>query len=809
MYAWVGLIAIALGLRAQQLLDGPAPSIVNSTRWYCLAIGVLLAGWWGSYTNHSLVTPSATRRARLRDLRLGMGLRAVALNIVSLFLVFSSGPSVGLGVAAWFASIGLFVFACRARVKPEETFPSTEITTTPWILPRKIEALVFVTIMAAAVIMRLWRLGDLAPGMHGDEGEAGTAALNILNGNLVSPFERGWSTQSNVYYWTVAVCMRVFGTGLVGLRSFAVLCGVVTVVFVYLLARELFGQRCAIIAGAFLAFQTADVLFSRQQFSNDTVPMFLACVAYFLVHGIRTSRHIDFAIAGIGAGWALYYYAGGRLVAPTAILFLGYATFTRRTFLFRYWTQLFTFLVGVLLTSGPFIAYNYLIAPIQGVGYPNDRFIWYHEAELAAQYGVSGWPAILWHQLTRTLSIITYSFDASALQAIRFPIARPIESVLIVLGVAWALFRWRDTRFALLSIWFWASIFAGGVLTDEAPDLPRIVGILGVMPLFIAVVLDHLCGQFQSVVASRRSLAAMRWAGPAAGATLAFGAIAVAGAANWQAYTGIYMHAASNQITTVQAQYVSDRGPSYYYYDLGAYFPQVATLYWGHGNNRFLNPSTGGEDVTDLGTVLPVVTNGPTGKQNVIFLVWTFSPQYQTLLHTLRQYYPHGIEKIDHEFLQPGQAPILVTFTVSHREIDGSRALRARFTAADGRKIEGLVRSPDTGKLQAPVRVQYPVRTTWQGSLVVPLTGEYAFQLSGPPGSSFTLDHQRIMGLGTLTRASTSLLLTRGAHTLRLASRLPDPGSRVALLWTPAGAPPGTSLRPVPRRYVWDNHRAK
>jgi hypothetical protein len=604
--------------------------------------------------------------------------------------------------------------------------------------------------------------------------------------------------------------MRVFGTGLVGLRSFAVLCGLATVVFVYFLARELFGQRCAIIAATFLSFQTADLIFSRQQFSNDTVPMFLACVAYLLARGVKTRRPIHFAIAGVASGFALYYYAGGRVVAPTAIMFLGYVALTQRTFLARYWTHLSVFLVGLLLTSGPFIAYNYFIAPIKTLGYPNDRFIWYHGAELAAQYGVSGWPAILWNQLTRTLSIITYSFDVSALQVARFPIARPLESVLIVLGVSWALFRWRDTRFALLSIWFWTSIVVGGVLTDEAPDLPRIVGILGVMPLFIAVVLDHLSGQFQLVVSSKQALKATRWAGPVTGVALLTGATAVAGAANWQTYTGTYMSAAGSQIVSVQAQYVSNRGPSYFYYDLGAYFPQIVTLYWGHGNNRFLNPAARGEDVTDLSTALPVADDGPSGQQDVIFLVWTFSPQYKTLLHTLRQYYPHGVEKVDHEFLKLGQAPILVTYTVSHREIDAARALQARFTTPSGRTIAALDRSANLGDLRAPVSAQYPLRATWQGSLVVPMTGQYVLEFSAPPSSSFALDHQTIMDpSNVVTRTSTALLLTRGPHAIRLSSTLRTPQSHIALLWNPPGTPPGTLLQPVQRQYVWGGHLVK
>ena len=738
---------------------------------------------------------------------LGVALRALSLNVASLFFIFSSGPSVAAGVAAWFISLGLFLYACRTRYDPDTLPQRMESTTSAWVLPRKVEVLIFLSIMSVAVIMRMWRLGDLGPGMHGDEGEAGVEGLGILNGHLVSPFERGWSTQSNMYYWTLAIFMRVFGTGLMGLRSFAAFCGIATVVFVYFTARELFGQRCAIIAGAFLSFQTADLIFSRQQFSNDTVPLFLACVAYFLVRGIKMRRHLDFAIAGLVSGFALYYYAGGRLVAPTAILFLGYLALRRRSFLVAYWTQLAAFLVGLFVSSSPFIAYNYVVAPIRVVGYPNDRFVWYHEAELAAQYGVSGWPAILWTQLTRTLSIITYSSDASAMQVPQFPIARPLESVLVVLGIAWALFRWNDTRFALLSIWFWSSIVFGGVLTNEAPDLPRIVGVLAVMPLLIAAVLDHWSGQIQAFIETKREFQSIRWAGMAAAGAVLTGGIVVAGIGNWQTYTDTYMNAAGNQIVSVQAQYVHNRGSSYFYYDLGAYFPQIATLYWSHGNNRFLNPSTKGEDVTDLATSLPVADNGPTGQQDVIFLVWTFSPEYKNLLRTVREFYPNGTVTVDHEFLRPGQAPILVAYTVPHQEIDASRALRFSFVSTSGRRNQRLVRSPNLSDLRAPATARYPVRANWDGYLVAPVTGQYVFQFSGPAGSTFALDHTRITEPTHGATRTLPLLLTRGDHAIHLASTLTTAFSRVKLLWSTPGMVPETLFQPLPRQFVWDGFR--
>ena len=71
-------------------------------------------------------------------------------------------------------------------------------------------------------------------------------------------------------------------------------------------------------------------------------------------------------------------------------------------------------------------------------------------------------PRVLWDQLTTTLSILTYRCDASSVYTFTGePVAKPIEAALIILGIAWALWRWRDTRMAILSLWFWSAIIVG------------------------------------------------------------------------------------------------------------------------------------------------------------------------------------------------------------------------------------------------------------------------------------------------------------------------------------------------------------
>ncbi len=805
---WFGLAAVALGIHAQLILTpngrpDPHADSVSATRWYLLAVAVLIIGWAEGYTNHSLLTiprqatrglrgwlaPDTFSRSR-RDTWLVSA--AIAVNLLALLVLRGNWYSL-VGGLLWVGSIGLLIAGYAgersAAVPGEGSRPVTRF----WTRTRVIETVALAAILGLALALRLWRLGDLLPGMHGDEGEAGTQGLAILNGDLVSPFMRGWFNQSNVYYWSLAIAMKLFGTGLFGLRSFALICGMLTVLFTYLITREMFGVRAAILAGLFISFQSAALLFSRQEFSNVTIPPLEAATFYFLVRGLRTRRHLDFALAGLIGGFAVYYFAGGRLIVPVAAMFLAYLALLHRSFLRAYWTRALAFFLGVFTIASPFAAY-YLAYPLPTNTYPNDRFIWLNHDQLAALYGSSNWSTIVWDQTTRTFSILTSGIDLSAMSALDFPIARPFEAVLIILGLAWSIWRWRDTRYFLLSLWFWTSLFIGGVLTTDAPNLPRILGILPVMAILIAIILDRIWRQITVVgYGSDNNRTWGRLALWGGGVLVALVAL-VSGIQNKQLYIDSWLNEHTNTIVTGQALYVQNHGLRYHYYDMGA-----PIIYWTHGDNRFINPQAllQGEDAVNLSSNLPILDNGPTGEQDADFMVW---PNEYDYLKVLQAYYPEGTE---HSMRLGDPAHLtqpLIGFTVSHQAIDRHRTLLARYQSASGKSISR--REPRIGLAVGalpPPGLRYPVQASWTGGLVAPTYGTYSFQLQAPAHSRLTIDGVQVFPASGKT---SSIILAQGPHTIRLSAQLSGPQTPVAVTWSGLGIPDG----PIDRRYLWDNH---
>ena len=492
----LGAVALGLAIQGQRLVTYQR-DISGGARSYALGIVLLVAGWLGTYRNRVLPRGTVTASGSVPPLRgrvhsrLAIGAGAVALNFWSVWLLRSHSYASWAGGLGWLASLALFFVAFLGLGEPEAP---TSIEPDPEAqaglqLPRRVEIALATAIFALAVAMRWHRLGDWTTGMHGDEGEVGAEALRILEGHGASPFGVGWFAQPNVYYWAVALTMKVFGTGLFGLRLFALIAGSLMVPSLYLLVRRWFGVRMAILASLFLAVSDVAIHFSRQQFSNITAPLFLVIGASLFFRGLDGGRYTDFIGAGYVHSLSLYFYVGGRLSPLVLIAFVAYLFLlmpalralasgwrAEAAVVGRHLGRIAACLVAALCMATPWMAF-----------YADNRELWdarvaeklifnnvervasasgaSHEALRLLGVTLAGdgfWPRVLWSQLLATLSILTCRIDGSSVYTFtQEPIAKPLESALIVLGIAWALWRWRDARMALLSIWFWSAVLVG------------------------------------------------------------------------------------------------------------------------------------------------------------------------------------------------------------------------------------------------------------------------------------------------------------------------------------------------------------
>jgi hypothetical protein len=529
---WLALLGILFALNGQMLLVQHQPS-VYAIRWYAAGLILLFVAWWGTYRNKSLLrvpeaahTGTLPTRAKASEAasrpsrfpawthvaaRYGVALLSLGLNLYSVSLLRSDYYST-VGSLSWLASLALLLAAFagyRPRPGIDPDPPAADVEDrTDWRLPRRAELAVFLAILALGLFLRFYRLDDWNTGVFGDEGEAGTDALGIYEGNAVSPFEIGWFEQPNFYYWGIALGMKLFGPGLLGLRFFSAVAGSLMLLPFYPLVRLWFGVRAAIIATTLLAVSDVTIHFTRIELSNITTPLSLVLGFYFLFRGLRSRRVLEFVLSGYGFMLGLYFYSGARLTpymlaAVLAYIFillplvrlpgvfrrwrqeepgespvrsLGRAALTQLRGVSHYGVQITALVIACVAFASPWYVY-YTDHRTTMDSRTVDKLVFNQPQRMIDQYGVRHeplflglrlptsddiypvlpaafeqtslsvkladdgfWPRVLWNQLTTTLSIFTMRHESCGFYSYtNEPIAKPLEAVLIVLGIAWAL----------------------------------------------------------------------------------------------------------------------------------------------------------------------------------------------------------------------------------------------------------------------------------------------------------------------------------------------------------------------------------
>lgn len=902
---WVGGIAIATALFAQRLIV-EGRQILPSIHWYAAAIFLMIIGWLGTYRNQTFLTQPIPRRAAAGTLpvrvvappvirrrprlalpvvvpralaaRLGdrwrylVAFLALALNLYSANQLRSDYYST-VGGVGWVLSLILLLLAFvgehRQVTRDIDTKRADDVERrTDWRPSPRVEWTIFLALFVIAFALRLYRLDDWTTGMHGDEGEAGMDAISIIEGHPVSPFLTGWFSQPNFYYWGIALTMKVFGTGMGGLRMFATLAGVLMILPFYPLVRQWFGVRTAMIATAFLAISDVAIHFSRQEFSNITTPSLLVFGFFFLFRGLRNMRTIEFILAGYAFMLSLYFYLGGRLtpilvIAVFAYLFLlmpvvrlpgvyramrgrlpgvsrtqalSQAVSAQLRGITHYSRQIIICLIACLCMVSPWLIY-FIDHQAEWNGRSGDKLIFNNPERMAAQYpdathtplyiGLRAprpddvypfspvvfeqtpssiklsddgfWIRVLWDQTTTSLSILTYRFDASSVYTFtQEPVAKPIEAALIILGIAWALWRWRDTRMAVLSMWFWSTVLIGGVLTIDAPYMARLVGIIPTLAVFAALPLGKISGEFIAVLGQWDWRPQMRRVGQVASGVVVVSILLWLFGQNYSDYYFRYLVNWPFTEVTGQAYFVrqmssivtAEGRPTPKYYELGMHL-----IYWGHGDNRFLNHGTDGIDMVNPSQELPIINNG---DQDVVFEVWELNKQY---LPIIKAYYPEGVQA-PFNYSADGKGNYLFTsYRVTKEQINAQRFMVATYTPATGPAIQRQEKTIGSDR-PPPPDLSYPATASWTGGLVAPAYGKYRFRLSSPATSKLTIDNVIVMSTTTsATQLEGEVILARGVHDVRLEGQMPDANAQIHLEWATGGAGYGV----VPPQVLWGN----
>jgi len=117
--------------------------------------------------------------------------------------------------------------------------------------------------------LRLYRLSDLLPPFHGDEGEMGVWARTVLEGpHWVPYFGTGWMDHPLLFHYLQAGSLALFGDDGAGLRMLSVVFGSLCIPLVYAIGRTGWGPVAGYAAAASMAVSHLSIQYSRIALNN-------------------------------------------------------------------------------------------------------------------------------------------------------------------------------------------------------------------------------------------------------------------------------------------------------------------------------------------------------------------------------------------------------------------------------------------------------------------------------------------------------------------------------------------------------------
>ena len=627
----LAIIALVVGTLAQSSLAGSTRLVAG-----CLiAMGFLV-----------LLSPFLQRRHTSRR---GDTFTSIILlvTLVGAGLVLDTLSSFRAAIPLYAVVVILFVPAIGNRF---ETRLRRVESRTPW------ELILLLGILSLAFVLQAYRVALIPPGFHGDEGESGMQALQLLHGEVGSLISVGWYHLPMLSFAWHAVSMRIFGETVYGLRMSSVLVGTLTLVPFYFLTRMLFNRTTALIATFLLAVCHPFIALNRLGINYTQTTLFEVTTFYFLFRGLRSRKWWDFAACGLFMGAGLYLYYASRLVPFVVLGFLFSACIADRSFLREHWRGIAVIWLAATLIFAPMGVY-FLQHPWHFMARTTHVFALNSQGWVDTPYPPGNAVQTLLRQAARVLPLFNYGGDTSGQYGYSGPMLDFITSILFLLGMGYSFAHALRPRHFFLLIWFWTTLIVGGILTLPAPFVPRLVGMIPVLAIFAAVAaaatLNLLTEAWKQKKATKAVLGVL--------VALTLGVTAFL---NYDTYFNKYLHTiqgwAMREPATAIARYAESLGDDYEIYLLGE-----PKLYVRHGTMRFLARTMIGTDVLDPAQYVPLRTGG---EKNAAYVLL---PSHLHNLGSLQQYYPRGIIR---NFTRESGELWFTTFEISREDIAAALA---------------------------------------------------------------------------------------------------------------------------------------
>ena len=634
---WLGAVAFAVSLAATELLRLQYLRVWAVLLLVCASVLGILAWWNIPWSRAFPAHPGAYQHLQVGKRRSGLALLAGAVLLAAFaHVAFLSAPHETFGAAGWLWLAGIALVIAAAARWPGVGHNCSEASGLPtW---RLWEVALVAAIAATTVVLRVWNLRDVPFNIYPDEVMTGSVAERAyLSGPAHAPvFSTLWSDIELPALWfaLVAGALKLGGIHLEVVRLPSALFGAATVLPFYGLVRGVWGRAAAIAGASIMAFSATNVHYSRMALNNITTPFFWALCFFFIMRGLRNRRPADWTLGGLAAGLSEHFYYGTRLLPFILLGFVMYLFVVHWREARCYVQHIGWLVLGYLIGFGPLLSY-FVVHPGSYYGRGASLMTWnripanWHDLQQ------------MWHTLWPIISENLLGISTQSAQDIMYyaPLLLKAEAALLVLGVAFLIWRWQHPAAFLVLLSGLGVLLVGGTLVlypNSSP--PMLAHWTPALPAFYAAIAVPIGAWVASAPALQRMKS--RWIS----AIIVAMGLAILGYANIRFYFFRYYADPENlrndhykaaqrlyEVQTVQSRYMASLGSAYRVVVVGkSPYPYDAeiTRYLVQGQEYIL--------AYDPQTQPPLA---PVAGKGMAFLFFAGNEQYH---ERIRELYPGG-----------------------------------------------------------------------------------------------------------------------------------------------------------------------
>lgn len=182
--------------------------------------------------------------------------------------------------------------------------------------------------MSLALFLRVFQLDKVPVALFGDEVDVGYQAYSILKtgkdlyGNTMPVLMHSLSEyRAPLYIYSAVPFIGIFGLNEWGVRIPAAFWGMLSIVGVYMLSKQLFNSKVGLFAAFFLAISPWHIQYSRASFEVTMLLAFIVFGTYFFLLGLTKKWYLLLSAAFFAL--TPYIYSTAVVFMPLLLILLG------------------------------------------------------------------------------------------------------------------------------------------------------------------------------------------------------------------------------------------------------------------------------------------------------------------------------------------------------------------------------------------------------------------------------------------------------------------------------------------------------